>query len=115
MLPHANTQNTNESMHNLVWRYCPKGTYVGRKTVEIAVSHAIYQFSVGDTYRYILCGILGIQEGPPQITFYYMMKLKKLKHAENSPSKRQTGRRKQVKYTNAAKELVVFMETKSRA
>ena len=40
----AETQNANESLHNLIWRYCPKGTYVGRKTLETAVALAVCQF-----------------------------------------------------------------------
>ena len=73
----AKTQNANESMHNLICRYCPKGTYVGRKTIETAVSLAVCQFSMGATHRSLLCSILGIQEGIPQITFCHKTNLKR--------------------------------------
>ena len=75
----AETQNANESLHNLIWRYCPKGTYVGRKTLETAVALAVCQFTSGATYRALLCSILGICEKAPQKTFGYQKSLKWLK------------------------------------
>ena len=37
---HAKTQNTNESFHNNIWKIAPKAIFVGRKTIETAVSLA---------------------------------------------------------------------------
>ena len=103
----AKTQNANESLHNLIWRYCPKGTYVGRKTLETAVALAVCQFTRGATYRSLLCSILGICENAPQKTFSYKKNLKRLKYAEKAASKGQKARRKHLKFRTATKETAL--------
>jgi len=103
----AKTQNANESMHNLIWRYSPKGTYVGRKTLETAVALAVCQFTMGATYRSMLCNILGICEKAPLKAFSHKKNLKRLKYAEKAASKGQKARRKQLKFRTAAKETML--------
>lgn len=41
------TQNSNESVHSLIWKYCPKDTFVSKKRVEFAAISAIGQFNMG--------------------------------------------------------------------
>ena len=41
------TQNANESLHALVWRYCPKTVFVTRPRLELAVAHAVAEFNMG--------------------------------------------------------------------
>lgn len=41
------TQNSNESVHSLIWKYCPKDTFVSRKRLELAVTYAVSQFNNG--------------------------------------------------------------------
>ena len=41
------TQNSNESLNNMIWNYCPKNKYHGIKTVEIAVGLAVTNFNDG--------------------------------------------------------------------
>ena len=57
------TQNPNESLHNLLWQYCSKSRYVGRNSVEGATCVAICQFSLGDTFREMLCRFVGLDPG----------------------------------------------------
>ena len=47
------TQNANESLHNLIWKLCPKAVFVSRKTMETAVALAFSQFSIGASFRQI--------------------------------------------------------------
>ena len=41
------TQNANESLHNLVWRLCPKVLHLGKKAVEVACALAVCQWNDG--------------------------------------------------------------------
>ena len=44
---HGQTQNNNESINQVIWKRCPKDTYVGRNVVEMAVSSAVISFNYG--------------------------------------------------------------------
>lgn len=46
---HGGTQNTNESLHNIIWTKCPKEVYVGRKRLEIGLNEAVVQYNDGET------------------------------------------------------------------
>ena len=41
------SQNNNESLNSKIWKICPKTGFLGRKTVQIAVSDAIITFNDG--------------------------------------------------------------------
>ncbi|XP_069673452.1 uncharacterized protein [Periplaneta americana] len=41
------TQNANESVHSLIWRKCPKGTFVSKIKINIAVANAVAEFNMG--------------------------------------------------------------------
>ncbi len=45
------TRNPNESLHSVIWKYCPKIVYFGRKSIESATNMAICQSSLGATFR----------------------------------------------------------------
>ena len=98
------TQNPNESLHNVIWKYCPKATFVGRKTMETAVSLAVCQFSVGSTCRTMLCKLLGIVPG------FYLEKAsnekdhKRLKKSLKASTDVAKKRRKQLKYNKVSLE-----------
>ena len=57
----ARTQNPNDAMHHLIWKLCPKQTYVGRNTIETAVAMAVCQFSMGSSFRQTIFTVLGIE------------------------------------------------------
>ncbi|GFV51362.1 uncharacterized protein TNCV_4687251 [Trichonephila clavipes] len=41
------TQNSNESLHRCIWRKCPKGVFVSKRRLEIAVTDAIEKHNLG--------------------------------------------------------------------
>jgi len=41
------TQNANESLHSVVWKYCPKKVFVGRPRLEVAVARAVGDWNMG--------------------------------------------------------------------
>ena len=93
------TQNPNEALHNVIWKYCPKATFVGRTTMETAVC----RFSVGSTCRIMLCKLLGNMSG-----FYLeeasnerIIKAEEVIQGQHRCCKK---RRKQLKYNKASLE-----------
>jgi hypothetical protein len=44
---HGETQNSNESLNNLIWMKCPKQIFVQKPVVELGVNSAILQFNEG--------------------------------------------------------------------
>ena len=98
------TQNPNESIHNVIWRFCPKITYVGRKSVESATCMAICQFSVGATFKEMLCRTLGMEPGSALIEGSILKTVACLKKAEKAASKEGKSKRKRLKYDKISKD-----------
>ena len=96
------TQNPNESLHNIIWRLCPKSTFVGRRTVETAATLAICQFSMGASFRKVLCEIIGTEMGSYSEEFVRKKSLKRLKKAYNASTEEVKRRRRQLKYRTVA-------------
>ena len=44
---HGRTQNSNESLHSVIWVKCPKSVFVERQTLEIGVHSAVTEFNEG--------------------------------------------------------------------
>ena len=78
------TQNSNESLHNLIWQYCPKIRYAGRYSVEGATCLTICQFSLGATFREMMCRFVGIDPGYYLIQGSLQKSSERLKMAEES-------------------------------
>ncbi len=57
------TQNPNESFHAVIWRFNPKFTYVGMRTLESATCMALCQFSNEATFRSVLMRFMNIKPG----------------------------------------------------
>ncbi|XP_070176989.1 uncharacterized protein [Littorina saxatilis] len=45
---HGKTQNSNESLHNVMWGHCPKEVFVGKDRVEAATAEAVAKFNRGN-------------------------------------------------------------------
>ncbi|KAK7089330.1 uncharacterized protein [Littorina saxatilis] len=60
---HGGSQNTNESLHNMIWERCPKTTYVGRKRLCIAVADATIVYNEGELGRLDIFSELGMEPG----------------------------------------------------
>ena len=97
------TQNPNESLHNLIWQYCPKIRYAGRYSVEGATCMAICQFSLGATFREMLCRFVGIDPGYYLIQGSLQKSSERLKKAEEKSSDERKKKRKMLKFKNTTK------------
>ena len=98
------TQNPNESLHHLVWKFCPKATYAGLKTMETAVTLAVCQFQMGASFRIVLCRILGIQPGVNLAKSSQEKDMKRLRKAEKKCSTPVKKRRRQLKYKSTTND-----------
>ena len=98
------TQNPNESLHNIIWKYCPKATFAGRTTMETAVSCAVCQFSKGATSRSTICKVLGIEPGLFLEKASNEKDAKRLKKSLKASTEVAKNRRKQLKYNKATQE-----------
>ena len=102
---HAKTQNTNESFHNNIWKIAPKAIFVGRKTIETAVSLAACQFSMGANFKTVLCKALEIEPGAFLKAASTEKNIKRLQNANKKATAEAKRRRKILKYKSLAKEL----------
>lgn len=97
------TQNPNESLHNLIWQYCPKIRFAGRYSVEGATCMAICQFSLGATFRETLCKSIGIDPGHYLVQGSLQRSNERLKKAEEKSSEDGKKRRKIIKFKRLTK------------
>ena len=95
------TQNPNESLHSTIWKYCPKAIFVGRKTMETAVSLAVCRFSMGSSFQQTLCRIVGIQSGSFLKQANIEQDSQRLLLAEKKHTKAWKKRRRELKYKNS--------------
>ena len=100
----SKTQNLNESLHGLLWRFCPKITFVGRQMVEIAARMALCQFTKGATFRLTLFKFLGIEPGHHMTEGTLKKSIERLKKACKASSTKAKQRRKTIKYAKTSKE-----------
>ena len=96
------TQNPNESLHNIIWRLCPKSTFAGRRTVETAAALAVCNFSMVASFRNVLCEIIGTEMGSYSEEFVRNKSLQRVKKAYNASTEEVKRRRRQVKYRAVA-------------
>ena len=97
------TQNPNESFHNAVWKLCPKTIHVGRKTLDTAVALAACQFSMGATFKTILCKILGLVPGENLKRKAAASTALRLERAEKASTVVAKKRRKELKFKTKLK------------
>lgn len=57
------TQNNNESLNSLIWKFCPKTQGVGRRIVEIATNEALIIFNDGNQGKINVMEELGLTVG----------------------------------------------------
>ena len=60
---HGGTQNTNESVHNVIWARCPKTSFVGRSRLCLAVDDATIVYNEGERGRLPIFTELGMTVG----------------------------------------------------
>ena len=57
------TQNSNESLNNMVWRRCPNNIYQGKKVVELCTASAVASFNDGASSVATVLERLGVKPG----------------------------------------------------
>ncbi len=92
------TQNPNESLHQLIWKICPKSIYVGRRTLSTAVALATCQFSMGATFKVLLFNLLGMEAGQSVKRYLNEKDAARVKLAEKASSEVAKKHRKKLKY-----------------
>ena len=78
------TQNPNKSFHQLIWKICPKTIYVGRPMIRNAVTLALCQFSMGASFKALLCKLMNMKPGTVLEISSKEKDMKRLKKAEKS-------------------------------
>ena len=98
------TQNPNECLHNLIWRLCPKTQFAGRKTVETAALLSLCQFSMGASFKELLCQVLGIIPGKYFKEGVRQKNLKRISRADTASTDAVKKRRKHLKFKKTTQE-----------
>lgn len=57
------TQNQNESINGVLWKFCPKITFVGRSKLELGVYQTIGKFNSGASFVSDLLTACGVESG----------------------------------------------------
>ena len=60
---HGLTQNSNESIHNIIWQKCPKTVYVDKHVLDIATASAVIAYNDGSQGLHQVMRSLGIEPG----------------------------------------------------
>ena len=97
------TQNANESLHHIIWKFSPKAIFTGRKTLEVAVLLALCQFSIGKCFKDILCQVLGFEAWKYLEAENIRDSIERLNKAEYKSSDKGKKRRKTVKFNKSMK------------
>ena len=58
------TQNANESLHSVVWKFCPKTLFLGKASVDTACALAVCCFNDGSSSLTAIADRLGLQSSP---------------------------------------------------
>lgn len=84
------TQNPNESLHNSVWKYCPKVVNLGKSTLDFAIAQAVLNYNVG--YE---AGSLGRDLGIESPRMQKVLQTRDKYREETKPTKPRRKRKKQ--------------------
>ena len=71
------TQNANESLHSVVWKFCPKTLFMGKSNVEMACALAVMSFNDGAVSLVNVLQELNIESSPLCRTYMYVSKEKR--------------------------------------
>ena len=99
----SRTQNQNESFHSLIWNICPKTIFVGKRTIKTAVTLAACQFSMGASFKEVLCQMLNMTPGKYLQSYVHTDTVQRLKRAEKASKSIVKKRRRDLKFKKLAK------------
>lgn len=92
------TQNANEALHSILWKIVPKATYVGRKTMQTAMTFAVCKYTMGASFQSLFCKVMQLEPGTVLQETARKKDLKRLQRAEKAASVSAKKRRKVLKY-----------------
>ena len=96
---HGHTQNNNESLNQLIWKRCPKDTYVGCNVIEMSVSSAIISFNSGKQGIFDVYRCCNLEPGPYTELYCYLDDAGKVIRENIKSSIATKKRRKKIKIT----------------
>lgn len=94
---HGETQNPNESFHNMIWKWCSKRVFVGRTVLETAVTSAIIAFNDGEQRLARVFEKLGIEKGGHSIAGLNRADSQRIQDANRKSSEPVKKRRKKLR------------------
>ena len=76
------TQNANESLHGMIWSWCPKAKSFGMQQVQFAVSSAISEFNLGAKFHTSLLESMNVSPGTYTTLYCEELDKQRIYHAE---------------------------------
>ena len=64
------TQNANESLHSVLWKYCPKTLYLGKEAVDVACALVVCQWNDGLSSFQTVSDKLGVTITSSSVTHF---------------------------------------------
>ncbi|KAG8177179.1 hypothetical protein JTE90_015787 [Oedothorax gibbosus] len=109
----ANTQNSNESLNQFIWKVCPKVSGCGPLITQIAAHDAAMIFNDGQMSRLKVLRRLGIKPGANAVPAHFEADLSRIKQSEkrfknNTIEARKAKRRERLRKANKKKEGDVY-------
>ena len=102
------TQNANESLHNLIWNFCPKAKYVSPQSVRISTAIAVSIFNEGELCLYGFMRDLNLN--PSTVSFRSVCQREKVKKQHRNYIKKanvhRRARRQKLSKLRREKELL---------
>ena len=103
------TQNANEALHQLVWKFCPKELFLGKVGIDIACALAVCSFNDGASSLATVATRLELDPSPLSQHFLKKKDLKRIKDSkyktsEKGKKQRRAARRKRKGFEDKHKE-----------
>lgn len=92
------TQNPNESLNSVIWRYVPKKTFVAINTLRFGVYEAVSTFNDGNRSKCEMFKQLGVEPGKNLVRAMKMLDLRRVARAEKLEKELQMKIRKKRKF-----------------
>ena len=94
---HGKTQNSNESINNIIRQKCPKNNFVQKSTLECGVNSAVIQFNEGPCGIHDVLKYLGIEPGCIMTRSSIKRTIKRVRNIDVKSSSTRKKRRKKLR------------------
>ena len=98
---HGGSQNSNESLHNMIWARCPKTSFVGRLRMELGAFDAVVCYNEGESARVQIFKKLGIEPGDHCVAGLRRLDCKRIANSSFSASNSAKRARQEKAISNA--------------